>query len=391
MTPLRVLIDARMLIGGFSGIARYVTKITDELAQRDDLHVSVLCGNETHEPWSNRRDITVVESSFSRRDRTAARRVQWEEFHLPGIIRAAEVDVYHATWNTGIPSLCPTPSVLTVHDLIPWRNPREHFASSMQIACYRYAMRKSVRRANVIATVSEHTRGEVLATFKVQPTRVIVVPNGVDTSTVPDHVTASSSPPYALYVGGHERRKNVAGVIRAVAEYQRRFDRRFALHLTGSLENLCKEARIACDELETRDNITFLGAVSDEKLMREYAGATMLLMLSEDEGFGIPVIEAMANACPVIAANRTALPEVVGDAGWLVEPNAVNKIADAMHKIATCDSTRKRLIQKGLSRAKQFRWSETSRKLVVAYGRAIHRHAPTGELASSQTQGLTLC
>ena len=117
---IRVMIDARMLIGRFSGISRVVTCLVEELVKRDGIEVVALCGEGGDAAWAGRSDVETVPSSFARRDRVTPRRVFWEETRLPGIIRSAGVDLFHAAWNFGIPALCPVPSVLTVHDLIPW-------------------------------------------------------------------------------------------------------------------------------------------------------------------------------------------------------------------------------------------------------------------------------
>ena len=116
----RVMIDARMLVGRFAGVARVVTRLVDELVRQGQIEVVALCGEVVYEPWRSRSDFEIVRSTFGCRDRSVPRRVLWEETRLPRIISAAGVDLFHATWNFGIPARCPVPSLLTIHDLIPW-------------------------------------------------------------------------------------------------------------------------------------------------------------------------------------------------------------------------------------------------------------------------------
>jgi len=388
-TRLRVMIDARMLIGRFSGVARVVTRLIDALARREDIAVTALCGDQVFPDWQGRRDMQIVSSSFGRRDRTPARRYLWEETHLRKIIRRAGVDVFHATWNSGVPARCPAATVLTVHDLIPWRNPSEHFTTAAQRFFHRRAVRSSIRRADLITTVSEYVRGQVLDTFGIDPSRIVTVPNGVDMPTTPDLSestrAAGLSPrgaapgngvppavgPYVLYVGGHERRKNVAAVFAAMRSYWRRFDATLELRLTGGRESLCPEAARACEQLPGDSPLRFLGSPNDVELTRLYSGASALLMLSHDEGFGLPALEAMAHGCPVIAANNASLPEVVGDAGVLVQPENVEQIAETIHRLMTDAALRRELTERGLKRARNFSWTATAEGVLSAYQAAL--------------------
>lgn len=395
--PLRVLIDARMLIGRFSGVARVVTRLVDELTRRGDVKVMALCGHEPFDPWKGRGNLDIIASSFGRRDRTPTRRYLWEETHLRRIIRRSGADVFHATWNTGMPARCPVPVVLTVHDLIPWRNPADHFATAAQRFFYRRAVRSSIRRADRVTTVSEYVRGQVLDTFAVDRAKVVTVYNGVDVPRRVEDVRseAMAQPgerPYVLYVGGHERRKNVAAVLASLQQYWRRFDAGLELRLTGESGSLCPDARRALEQLSSNAPVRFLGSPNDQELSRFYAGAAALLMLSHDEGFGLPALEAMAHGCPVIAANRASLPEVVGDAGLLVEPERIDDVAEAIRRLISDDTRRGDLVQRGRVRARGFSWAATAEGMLAAYDAALRRtHLPTSlpliPPATTQTYG----
>ncbi|MCH7840451.1 MAG: glycosyltransferase family 4 protein [Planctomycetes bacterium] len=386
--PLRVLIDARMLIGRFSGVSRFVTRLVDELARRDDLRVVVLCSREVPPAWTDRKDIEILPSDFGRSHRTAARRLRWEEMKLRGYIRSAQVDVVHATWNTGVPPRCPVPSVLTIHDLIPWHRPKHYFTTSWQRWCYSYAVRASARRARCITTVSQYVRRDVLNTLRVQPDRVVTVPNGVNLpensefkkmdseSVAPCWPSTLEPSPFVLYVGGHEQRKNVAGVFRALRRYEERYDTSPTLRLTGTVGALCPAA--ACEyERMNPERVQFLGEPDDHALGKLYASAGLLLMTSYDEGFGLPVLEAMAHGCPVVAASRAALPEVVGDAGLLVDPDDPDAVTHAMHRVLTDSVLRRRLIARGLTRAQSFTWGAVADRMINLYHRVLHESSQT--------------
>jgi len=380
------MIDARMLVGRFSGVSRVVTKLVDELARHEGIEVAALCGAEVYGPWEGRTDIEIVRSSFGRGDRRIPRRVLWEETRLPGVVAAAGVDLFHATWNFGVPARCPVPSVLTIHDLIPWRSPGASAFALLHRTCYRYAVRSSARRAMWLTTVSHYVRQEVIKTLRVSPDQVAVVPNGVDLPC-PDRGHDKAEPKaYALYVGGHEPRKNVDGILKAMQCYWQQYDPTLELRLTGQERSLSCDAATTYQRLPADAPVCFLGDVSDADLGEHYHGARVLLLLSHQEGFGLPVLEAMAHGCPVVAANRASLPEVVGDAGLLVEPDQPEAVAAAVRLLVTNPGRRTDLIQRGERRARALGWNTAASRYLAVYEAALQqaRH-PSDAVTGSET------
>ncbi len=368
-----------MMLGSFSGVGRVVTCLVDELARQDGLELLVLCGNEPYEPWRGRDDIELVTSSFTRAHRTAIRRAWWEARHLAPIIRRTQADVFHATWNTGVPPRCPAAAVLTIHDLIPLHEPARHFANRRQQFAYHYALRSSATRANLVTTVSEYVRREVLDQLQLEPDRVVAIPNGVilpDALPLPPH-TVCGSDPYVLYVGGHEPRKNLAAVLHALAHYWQHHDPTLQLRLTGRVEALSEQARTAYSSLPHPERVTFLGSLNEQDLAAAYRGAQALLLLSEAEGFGLPVLEAFAHGCPVVAAERASLPEVVGNAGLLVNPDDPAEVARALARIRSDPALRQTCSVRGLTRARQFTWQATASQMRHAYEQAASQACNT--------------
>ena len=366
MSRLRVLIDGRALIGRFSGVARFITELTRELSNRDDVQPILLCGRQVQDEPALPEDLERVWTSFDRSDRRPSQRCHWEQVHLANIVKESRADVFHATWNSGIPRACPVPSVLTIHDLIAWHEHGESIAGRLRLASHRAAIRSSTQRATAIATVSEFVRQDVLRIMKAAPGRVITIPNGV---RIPNELPAvpSNGTPYILYVGGHEPRKNVASLFRVMKLYWMQFGSDLTLHLSGSPDLLCPPARKAYDELADRSPIVWLGQISEQKLREEYAGAAALLMLSLHEGFGLPVLEAMACGCPVIAANRSCLPEVVADGGILVDPDDFSTVATTIRTLIKNEAQRERLIRLGQQRAANFGWEEVAIRYINTY------------------------
>lgn len=376
MKPLRVLIDARMLIGRFSGVSRMVTQLVEALVQLPGTRVVAMCGNEPYEPWKNRDDINVVVTDFSRRDRSPARRMFWEAVRLPGWIRRAGADVYHATWNTGVPFRCSVPAVLTVHDVIPWHEVSPGLSGRISRFRYRQSLRASLRRACRVVTVSGLTADQLSRVAGVDPEMIRVIYNGVESPGFAHEASQSSStaPQYLLYVGGHEKRKNVETVFATMADYWRRIDPSMRLHMTGTAEQLSAPARAEFERIGRDARIVFLGTPDDCALAREYTGACALLMLSRAEGFGLPVIEAMAHGCPVIAARCGSLPEIVGSAGILVDlpentrsPSAPSAVAEAIANLVRDPEQRAELSLRGRKRAEWFSWRRAAEAYALEY------------------------
>jgi glycosyltransferase involved in cell wall biosynthesis len=403
--PLRILLDARMMLGAFSGVPRFVTSLVDELAPRDDLELLLLCGNEVPDCWQNRDDLEIITTDFTRRDRTAVRRAWWEETRLPKLLRRLAPDVYHATWNTGVPPRLPVPAVLTIHDLIPWHHPAQHFATLGQRLAYRFAIHRSARRATYITTVSEHVRSDVLRYLGVSAARLFAIPNGVDwpaDSPSPagnadtdldvdtDVDTAEGAPtPYVLYVGGFEPRKNVAGVFHAVERYRSQYDGQLELRLTGAPEKLNGEAAEAYASMTAPSAIRWLGRLDEEQLAYAYTEATALLFLSYDEGFGLPALEAMAHGCPVIISTCPALKEVAGEAALIVGPDNPHQAATAIHCVRADHTLRQTMIEQGLARARTFTWRRTADAFHQLYRRA-HQREQSASARKSRSQAALL-
>jgi glycosyltransferase involved in cell wall biosynthesis len=382
--PLRVMIDARMLLGRFSGVSRFVTRLVDALVRQDGLSVTLLCGNEPPSFPDDRDKVTVVSSSFTRSHRRAHRRLLWEQRHLPRLIRRAGVHVYHATWNTGVPLRCPVPALLTVHDLMPWHAPAAHLALRRDRWCYRYAMKSSARHATRITTVSECVRRQVIRTLGCAAGKTVTVPNGVDLPVTDVLRPQSNAPPYVLYVGGHQPRKNLEGVFRALRSYWDCHDASMELRLTGTPETMSFAAAAAYRHLGGGLRVRFAGQPDDAHLAGLYAAARCLLMLSRDEGFGLPALEAMAYGCPVIAADRASLPEVVGDAGILVDPDDTEGVVRAIHRLNLDPAFRAEHVERGRRRARRFQWAQVAEQVRDLYEALAARRKGAGRVSSLQ-------
>jgi len=357
---LRVLVDARMLVCRFSGVARVVTSLIEELCRREDIRITALCGREPYAPWEDRSGIETMTTNFDRNHLDPLRRFLWERRNISRIIRDSMVDLFHATWNTGVPANCPVPTVLTVHDLIGWRRRDHGWRGPLNRSILRHALTSAMRNATRVTTVSEFVRRDLLATIRVDPRKVSTVYNAAGPPSAAAENRSGSDPPFALYVGGHESRKNVHGILATLDRFWNRGFDAMILKLTGSLSSLSPAAFRTFHTMKWRQRVHFIGQPTDAELSRLYRTAELLVCLSHDEGFGLPVLEAMAHGCPVVVSNRAALPEVVGGAGVVVDPDDLDAAAVAVEQIRSDSNFRSKLVLKGRERAAGFGWSHSA-------------------------------
>jgi glycosyltransferase involved in cell wall biosynthesis len=250
------------------------------------------------------------------------------------------------------PLFCASPFVFSIHDLSHIYCPEN---SSPLIRLYYATVAKpACHRAASILTVSEFTRGQIVEWSGVPPEKVFNVGCGVDPAYHPGVDPYELPFPYLLCVSNRKRHKNESRVVKAFA--MAGLASKMRLVFTG-------EPTVELADYIERNHVTpsvnFVGAVAETKLPSLYRGAEALIFPSLYEGFGLPVLEAMACGTPVVTASSTALPEVAGDAAMLVDPTSVEQIAAAMLRIVSDTSLRQQLREKGLSRAAQFSWDST--------------------------------
>src|SRR5579864_6698706 len=253
-------------------------------------------------------------------------------------------------YNT--PLFCASPFIFTICDLCHIYCPE---ISSPPISLY-YAtvMKRACRRATRILTISEFTRGQIVEWAGVSANKVCNVGCGVDPSYDPEGDSYGLPFPYLLSVSNRKRHKNEARLVEAFANAG--LGAEIHLVFTG---NPTTELADCVERHHVNLLVHFMGVVPEEKLPSLYRGAEALVFPSLYEGFGLPLLEAMACGIPVMTANTTALPEVAGGAALLVDPTSVEQIAQAMGRILSDTSLRQELRAKGIARAAQFSWTNT--------------------------------
>lgn len=253
-------------------------------------------------------------------------------------------------YNT--PLFCASPFVFTICDLTHVYCPVNR--SPLIRLYYATVLKRACHRAASILTISEFTRTQIVAWSGVPPEKVFNVRCGVDPAYHPGDDSYGLLFPYLLCVSNRKRHKNEFRVVEAFARAG--LDAGIRLVFTGQPT---AEIAACIERHHVTPRVYFMGLVPEAKLPSLYRGAEALVFPSLYEGFGLPLLEAMACGTPVLTSNTTALPEVAGDAALLVDPTSVEQIAGAMEQIVSDTSLRRQLREKGLTRAAQFSWEST--------------------------------
>jgi glycosyltransferase involved in cell wall biosynthesis len=248
------------------------------------------------------------------------------------------------------------PFIFTVHDLNHLDVPNNSSASKRLY--YHLVIRRACHTALRVLTVSEFSRQSIIEWAGVSPQQVVCVGNGVDASFNPEGERHDPGFGYFLMVSNRRPHKNETRVLAAFA--RARIDPAIRLLLTGFPTNAL-QAYIA--QLGLTERVVFMGRVEDAQLPALYRGALGLLFPSLYEGFGLPVVEAMASGVPVLTSTVTALPGVAGDAALLVDPYEVDAIASGIERLLTDEDLRTRLRTAGLKRAATFRWDDVAARV----------------------------
>jgi glycosyltransferase involved in cell wall biosynthesis len=273
---------------------------------------------------------------------------------LPRLLKRLKPDLAHFLY--AMPPRYRGRSVVTVHDLS-----FEHFRDVMSLRdrlLFRTQVPRSARRAARVLTGSEWTKRDLVEHYGLAPDRIAVTPYGVDPVYRPEGPRADGR--YALFVGAIQPRKDPLAALEAIALV----DSDLRLLLVGPEKLGADRVHDAILELGLEGRVELRGHVERDELAALYRGAAVLVYPSRYEGFGLPVLEAMASGTPVVATTAASLPEVAGDAAVLVEPGNPAALAGGIER-ALAD--RERLVAAGLERARGFSWAETARQTLAVY------------------------
>lgn len=292
----------------------------------------------------------------------------WFEWRIPAILKKYRADLFVST--DGYLSLrTKIPQVLVMHDINFVHRPKD--LPWLTAKYYNYFFPKFARKANRLATVSEFSRNDIASSFGIDPARIDVVYNGCNTIYSPlsqEEIEAvrrkySSGEPYFLYVGALHPRKNIVGLLTAFEQYKTATGGSEKLLIVGGQMFKTKTISEKLSHMNSKADVVFTGRILTSELKQVLGGALALTFVPFFEGFGIPVIEAMAAGIPVICSNTTSLPEVGGNAVLYVHPENTEAISEAMQRISNDKELRITLVEKGHLQRRKFNWDGSAAKL----------------------------
>ncbi len=372
--PLRIGIDAHTIGTGLAGNESYATNLIEALAEVDtrNSYTLYVTKREARERYRNRWPHVTVRLTTPH---TPLIRIP---LTLAAELRRHPVDLLHVQYTA--PPFAPCPVVATIHDL-SFEHLPETFKrrSRMQL---RLTVRRTARAAAHVIASSEYSRRDIIETYGIPAERTSVTHLAAPAHFAPVREERELrrvrelygiEGDYVLAVGSIQPRKNLARLIAAYAALR---DSHPSLSLprlvlVGKRAWLYNETLRAVEKHGLHNFVTFTGYVSETDLPALYTGALCFVYPSYFEGFGLPPLEAMQCGAPVITGDRTSLPEVVGDAGLMVDPFDEHALACALARVITDASLRAELSRRGRERARLFDWRETARLTLKAYEQAV--------------------
>ena len=369
---MRILVDYRPALRERTGVGEYMHELVRAYTATASDEVSLFTSS-----WKDRPSPGTAHDT---RARVVDRRVPvtvlnylWHRLEWPPVeLIAGRYDVVHAAHPLLIPSRAAA-QVITIHDLFFLANPERTRAEIRRD--YAPLAAAHARRADAIVTPSLYTRSLVVERFSVDPARIYACPPGAPTWRTLGRAANLPRDGYVLFLGTLEPRKNVGTLLDAYAILTRSSREVPRLLLAGGAT---PDAAPWLDRIRRpplAGHVEHIGYVRHDERERLYAGARALVLPSLDEGFGLPVLEAMSAGLPVIVSNRGSLPEVAAEGGTILPPDDAEAWAQAIERLVSDADWAAARAHAALTRAGAFQWRETAARLRQAYGDAVARRA----------------
>jgi glycosyltransferase involved in cell wall biosynthesis len=305
------------------------------------------------------------------------RKVLFEQDNVPRAARAWQADVLHVPYWAP-PLRSPVPIVVTIHDIIPLL--LKEYRGSPLVSAYTGLVSAAARGSTLILTDSDASRADIIARLNVPPDRVRTIYLAAD-----PRFTAHVNPidyaalrknhdlpeDYVLYLGGFDARKNIEAALQVYTWAQDVLGEAFPLVIAGALPDrhdaFFHDPRVIAQQIDVESVVRFIGPVAEEDKVALYQQARAFLYPSIYEGFGLPALEALTCGVPVVGSNAASIPEIVGDAGMLVDPHDARAMAGALIAVCTEDQLHDELSERALAQAARFSWEKCARETVHAY------------------------
>jgi glycosyltransferase involved in cell wall biosynthesis len=373
---MRVAYDARALSINKAGIGYYTNDILKYIIANDPTINLFLISNKEI-IFEKNKGVALIETSgllwkFNSN--------VWFQLKLPLIMKKNKIDLFHGTMAV-LPMLSDVPSVVTIYDLVLEILPGSmHWKNWLPL---KILMKASADKSTRIIAISENTKKDIMKFFGIEQEKIKVIYPGISNNFCPckmenDRLILNNfnlSPGYILTVGTLEPRKNINRLLNAYKMLVSGEENIPQLVIVGGQGWLSQDINELVDTLGLREKVIFTGYVPDSDLPALYRGAEMLIYPSLYEGFGFPPLEAMACGIPVISSNISSIPEVVGDAGILVDPYSPDDMARAIAEVLRNEELRTHLKSAGITRSVLFSWDKTAQETVKLYHEVVEENS----------------
>lgn len=370
---LRIGIDGRYIQDHFPGIGRYTYNLIQALAKAAPEDSFVLLYN----PQLVNTRYTLERLKAPNVDLVAVNLPTFsltEQYRLPSLICHLGLDLFHSPYYIK-PYLLPCPSVVTIYDLIPRLYPQ--YISLGARVIFEIAIRLAAVTSRMIIAVSQSAKDDLVRLLGLLPSKVWVTPLGVDTQFKPLKEKAIFNlrhkydlpEGYILYLGINKPHKNLVRLVEAFAKVKS--GRK--LVLAGREDPRYREVHEVVRRLSLQERVIFLGQVPERDLPALYCGAALFVLPSLYEGFGLPLLEAMACGVPVISSSISSLSEIAGRAAVTVDPMDVSQLARALEEVWGNSDLRVSMRQEGLKQAAHFSWERTAKETLMVYHQTLIR------------------
>ena len=371
-------LDARSANNHFPGIGRYVSNLARAMATQTMAGEHLLLLHDPSQP--SRWQLPAAAEKVTRQATAVSPFSLRQQWRVPRCLREHQARLYHSPYYL-MPYWTGLPTVLTLYDLIPRRLP--HTVSTRARLLFRLATWLALHRATQVITTSAATRRDLLAAYRLPPQRVSAIPLAPDAHFTPQPAAAMARirrhyhlpDQYVLYVGINKPHKNLARLLDAWRIVVGDTADPPTLVIAGAWDSNYSEPILHAAELQLAGSIRFLGPIPEADLPALYTGAAVFVFPSLYEGFGLPVIEAMACGTAVACAHTSSLPEVAGDAALYFDPTSPTAIAETIGRLLADEDLRTDLAERGIAQAAQFTWSKTAAATLEIYRQVANRNA----------------
>jgi glycosyltransferase involved in cell wall biosynthesis len=364
-----------------TGIGQYTLNLVKEILNLEESQShSFILFFEDKINWdflkgrSNVKKKVIATPLYKRDD--LVRKTAWERIFLPKEVKKEGVGFFFTPYNS-VSHFPLLPHVMTVHDAVP-KVYQKTYLNNFRKSIYANQTEGALKRASKLITVSEYSKKDLIKYYGVDPSRVVVVKNGVSPDFFPredrrallnELEKMGINDPYLFYIGGLEKRKNLELLLRAFQKltksYANLLEKRklvIAGEIWEHIDPLVTDVKRLANELGIADRVIFTGKVTEKEKITLFNGADLFVFPSLYEGFGMPVLEAMASGTPVLTSSRSALPELCQEAAEYFNPDREDELIQQLSRLLADHSRRSFLSERGLIRSREFSWEKAARE-----------------------------